>query len=198
MLLSLDFETGGISDREKAPVTLGVAIFDGPELIRSKEWLFKPIRDYKGELRFSYGAKAAEVHGYTLEDQETKGQDYREVYGELFEWLGGVWSKPVLSHGSNFDSDVWNNWQFALGSYDRKKRLFVPASEILIGPWLCSQRIARATLAVPNDVPNMKLDTLCQFFGHGPQGDIHGAEKDAILAGRLYWSLRERRKAVAA
>jgi DNA polymerase III epsilon subunit-like protein len=93
---------------------------------------------------------------------------------------------------------VWSNWQFALGSYDRNAKVFVPASEILIGPWLCSQRLARATLSVPADVPNMKLDTLCQFFGHGGQGEIHGAEKDAILAGRLYWSLRDKRKAAAA
>lgn len=196
--LSLDFETGGIADNQKVPVTLGVAEFNGPEVIRSKEWLFKPIRNWKGDLRFDYSAAAAQVHGYSLERMEDEGIDYREVYGQLHEWLGGVWSHPLLSHNAAYDESVWSNWQFALGDYNRSTKTFIPCTEILIGPWLCSQRLARATLTVPDHVPNMKLDTIAQFFGHGPQGDIHGAEKDAILAGRIYWDLRERRKAVAA
>lgn len=100
-MISLDFETGGISDNEKAPVTLGVAEFNGPELIRSKEWLFQPIRDYKGELRFSYSQKAAAVHGYSLDDMQSRGMDYREVYAELFDWLGGsgaIQSFPTTRH----------------------------------------------------------------------------------------------------
>jgi DNA polymerase III epsilon subunit-like protein len=44
----------------------------------------------------------------------------------------------------------------------------------------------------------LKLDTLCKYYGIGEQGDVHGSEVDAILAGRLYLALKGKAGSVAA
>ena len=121
-------------------------------------------------------------------DHEGKG--VQTVYSEVLDFLGKQWDKPILSHVAAYDQGVWGNMMFAAGRYDRDLRLSIPKPEILTGPWICTKRIAQSFLRVPEHVHNLKLDTLCKYYGIGEQGEIHGAEADAILAGKLYLALK--------
>lgn len=192
-LLALDFESGGIMLHERGPVTLGLAIMEDGEVIQSKEWLFAPIKDWQGKLKYTYTENARQIHGYTLEAMTLDGLSVQTIYREVGEFLGGVWSHPIVSHNAPFDSDIWSNFMFNLADFDRVRKVSIPVEELLIGPWIDTKRIAQATFEVPKDVKDLKLDTLCQHVGLGGQGEIHGAEKDAILAGKLYFKLRELR-----
>lgn len=194
--LALDFEASNILN--PAPVTLGLAIFQDGEVEASREWLFKPLRDYKGDLRFDYSANAEQIHGKTLAIMESEGQDEHQIYSEVLDFLGKKWSNPIVSHMASYDQGVWGNMMFVLSSYDRVKKLSIPKQEVLTGPWICTKRIAQSFLQVPEHVQNLKLDTLCKYYGIGKQGDVHGAEADAILAGKLYLSLKGKAKEQAA
>ena len=182
--LALDYEAGGIVN--PGPVTLGLAIFQDGEVEASKEWLFKPFRNWKDELMFEYTDDAAKVHGKSLAMMDTEGQDGHAIYSEVSEFLGGhIWDKPIMSHVASYDQGVWSNMMFALGSYDRDLRQHIPKQEILTGPWICTKRIAQSRCLVPSVVKNLKLETLLGHYGLGTQGDVHGAEQDAILAGHF-------------
>jgi DNA polymerase III epsilon subunit-like protein len=189
--LALDFESGGLEVRERAPVTLGLAVFEDGHLVKSQEWLFKPIRNWKGELRYSYSDGAVRIHGKSLVQMDTEGQDASHVYKEVSEFLGDVWSDPIVSHNAPFDGEVWGNFMFSLGYYDPGLRCRVPTKELLTGPWICTRRIATNRLVVPHQVPNMKLDSVARFFGLGGQQATHGAVFDAVLAGQVFLSLLE-------
>jgi len=195
--LALDFEAGSVHN--PGPVTLGLAIFQDGGVEASHEWLYKPIRDWNGNLRFEYTAEAEKVHGKTLAMMDADGLEPEEIYSQIQDFCGGDWQRPIISHVSAYDSNVWGNFTFSLGKYDRNRKLHIPAREILTGPWICTKRIAQSIPGlVPGSVPNLKLDTLCKFYGIGEQGDIHGAEADAILAGKLYLALKPIKVAVPA
>lgn len=194
--LALDFEAGSITN--PGPVTLGLAIFQDGEVESSREWLYKPIRDYKGDLRFEYTPEAEKVHGKSLAMMDAEGLEPEQIYSEVKDFIGGEWQRPIISHVSAYDSNVWGNFSFSLGQYDRNRKMHIPAREIITGPWICTFRIAKSIPGfVPHEVPNLKLDTLTRHFGHEGQGEIHGAEADAILAGQLYLSLLAHRKVLA-
>jgi DNA polymerase III epsilon subunit-like protein len=187
--LALDFETGGLTPQQKVPVTLGLAVFENGHVIRSAEWAFKPLRDWNGKRKHDYSECAAEIHGKSLAWLEEHGQTWARIYTEVLAFLDGTWSDPIISHNAPFDSEVWSNFLFGLSEYDRDYKAFATKREMLIGPWLDTKRIAQSRFLAPYDVENLKLDTLCKHFGLGAQGDIHGAEADAILCGRLYCAL---------
>ena len=115
--LALDFEAGSVVN--PGPVTLGLAIFQDGEVEASREWLFKPCRNYKGELMFEYTEDAARIHGKTLEIMDAEGMDVQAVYSEVLDFLGKPWSNPIISHASAYDANVWGNMMFAAGRYDR-------------------------------------------------------------------------------
>lgn len=188
--LALDTETGDLHD--KGIVTLGLAVFEDDQVVMSKEWLLKPMRFANGNLRFRYTEAAEKIHGISLQEMTTKGIEALVAYKEVREFLGGVWSYPIVSHNAAFDSDAWGNFIHALSRYDSASRASIPRQEILTGPWICTRRVAQGVAGiVPAKVKNLRLETLCNHFGLGDQGEIHGAEWDAILAGRLYLALRE-------
>lgn len=193
--LALDYEAGSIHN--PGPVTLGLAIFQDGEVESSHEWLFKPIRKWNGELMFEYTDEAAKIHGQTVPMMDDNGLDVQQIYSEVLDFLGKPWSSPIVSHNAPYDGSVWSNMMFALSSYDRVKRLSIPKQEILTGPWICTKRIAQSFLQVPQHVQNLKLDTLCKYYGIGEQGDVHGAEADAILAGRLYLAMKGKKQEAA-
>ncbi|MBS1702885.1 MAG: 3'-5' exonuclease [Armatimonadetes bacterium] len=171
-------------------MTLGLAIFEEGVVVKSKEWLFEPILDWRGNLRFDYSAAAAEIHGKTLQEMREHGQSCAEVYREVRDFLGSTWSHPIVSHNAPFDSEVWSTFLYVLAQWDRNHQGMALVSELLTGPWLDTKRIAQARFSPPYDIPDLKLDTLCRYFEIGAQGDVHGAEQDAILAGELYFKLR--------
>ena len=186
--LALDFETGDLCDR--APISLGLALFEDGELLRSKEWLFRPIHNYKGKLMWNYSENAGQIHGKNLLMMEADGIPTQQIYDEVLAFLGGIWDGPIVSHNAPFDGETWGNFMFVLGHYDAKRRLSIPATEILTGPWYCTQRLAQSLTLVPNTVKNLRLATLGSYFGIGDQGEVHGAERDAIIAGRLFMALQ--------
>lgn len=189
--LALDFETGGLTPQQKTPVTLGLAIFQDGEVVKSQEWAFKPLRDFNGKRKYDYSECAAEIHGKSLAWLEANGQTWERIYAEVLDFLGGTWTHPIISHNAPFDSELWSNFLYGLSEWDRNYKAMATKREILTGPWLDSKRLAQSRLLAPYDLENLRLDTLCKHFDLGAQGDIHGAEADAVLCGRLYLALRE-------
>ncbi len=187
--LALDFETGDLRDR--APVTLGLALFDDGELIKSKEWLFRPLRDHRGGLLWNYSENAALIHGKSLVEMEECGTHEQTIYEEVREFIGGKWEGAIVSHNASFDGDVWSNFLFVLGKYDSRAQQSTPAKELLAGPWYCTRRIAQSLGLVPQVLKNLKLTTLANYFQIGSQSDVHSAREDAILAGELFMTLME-------
>lgn len=200
-ILAADFETGNVSnglvDEEGAgsklapgPVTLGVAVMEGETVIESKEWLFAPVRGYRGELRRSYSDEATAIHGYSLEQMERDGLSVARVLDELgaFARKHKAISSKVVAFNSPFDLPVYSDCLFlAGGKVDGKFRHhFSP----LLGPWHCAAILSREMI---DGLKNYKLDTVAAHFGLARSTEKHGAEEDAILAGRIYHQLQQLR-----
>jgi DNA polymerase III epsilon subunit-like protein len=190
----LDFETGGLLPTQRTPVTLGLAIFEGGEVVKSKEWAFKPLRDSKGKRKYDYSECASEIHGKSLAWLEENGLGWRRIYNEVTDFLGcgifGVWDDLIISHNAPFDCEIWSTFIFHLGAYCDTDFVWKPKRELLAGPWQDTKRIAQSEELLLGEDPSLKLTVLAKKYGIGEQGDIHGAEADAILAGKLYLALR--------
>lgn len=187
-ILALDFETGGVVPERHAPVSLGIAVMEGPQVLASSEWVF-------GESdKREYDVRALRVSGTTW-SQIQAAPPVRDVMNSVQEWLRAnadvpsPFGWPIVSHRASFDQAFWSDCLFLAGEwrYDRaqKKRRYFPFHELLCGPWVCTMRMMQGWDALPD----YKLDTVAAHFGLSRSSEKHGALEDAILAGQVFHRL---------
>ena len=194
--LALDFETSHTDAQLGAPVTLGVAAFEDGEVVGSYEWVCKPDTHYKtGAVTRCYDERARLIHGYTLEHLLEHGEPLDKVCLGLTEFAAktGTSNATIVAYNSNFDQAFLNTMLYLGGSYDRITQAYRPYASPLSGPWQDAKALAER---ICPRLENYKLATVAPFLGVGEQGDVHGALKDALLAGKVFLSLRERMRGV--
>lgn len=184
MILAADFETGGTDPEQHAPVSLGLAVMGGDEVLASQHWIFgDQSKNDKAHMRRDYNVGALRISGYTWK-QIQDGMPPEKVLLEVRQFLSqnGVTAETVIvSHNAIFDQRVLSDLCFRLGEFDRGRlKQWMPIPSPLVGPWACTQRMA-------SNIPgiSVKLDGVAQYFGLS-QPVPHNALGDAILAGMIY------------
>lgn len=183
MILALDFETGGLDARVHAPITLGVAMMEGDEVLFQKEWIFARMDGDDRKHKRGYELRAMEINGIRLSDLKA-GQEESRVLLELDTELSCRRANPsaIVSHNAVFDQQFYEEIVYRCGAWSNAERRFVQHRHILPWPWVCTKRIASYYL----ELPDYKLDTCIKRFELARSGETHGALEDAILCGKLY------------
>lgn len=179
--LNVDFETGGLSPMLNAPVSLGIALMDGLDVLDSREWLIRPPRDKNGRLTKVYDMGAMEIHKISWKDlaaAPTAAQVVAEVRKQVLEW--DAYEMPRKAFNASFDYGFWQTLIYMAGEFDRGSYQFVQPAPMAIGTWQCVMERARHLLP---GLVNHKLDTVAAHFGLKRLGEAHGALEDAILCG---------------
>lgn len=197
--LALDFETGGLDPRVHAPVSLGVAVMNGSEVLDSREWLFAPPTNKEGKICRAYDVVALEISGTSWPRLKRDGLPVRQVMAELAElvrtspYINGP-DIPVVAFNAPFDIAFYSECLFLAGEWNQHTRRFETFSPPVYGPWQCARMLARARLP---RLEQYTLDAVAAACGLARSGQTHGALEDAILAGKLFAHLTNA-KAVAA
>lgn len=182
-IVALDFETGGVTPGESAHVSLGVALMEGPEVLDSREWIFAPAKDWKGNDRRKYELRAMEVNGIAWR-QILAGTPLEQVHAELSTWVKAedLARLPVIAYNASFDLAMYSDMLFLASSYNRQTQTLDRVKPPLVGPWHCSMMLAQHHFRCPD----YKLDTVAAKLGLARTGAKHGALEDAILAGKIF------------
>ena len=152
-MVAIDFETA--NEQRGSPCSVGIAVFEGRELVNSHEFLIRPP-----EMRFS--SFNIGIHGIRPTDVED-APDFREILEQLTAIIGG---SLVVAHNASFDMSVIRHTCDHYG-------LQYPQLE-----YLCTMNAARA--AFP-DMDRVKLNLLAARFQF--EFNHHRAEDDARVCG---------------
>jgi DNA polymerase III epsilon subunit-like protein len=183
--LVLDFETSGVEHKRHAPVSLGIALMDGAEVIDSKEWIIGPKLHYKtGAIEREYSISALEISGITwkqIKDAPSPLEICVDVAKVIHEW--GAHEMLTVAWNAPFDFAWYSELLFMAGGFNRSTNGFAPFPPFISGPWQCAMMATK--IAFP-DLLDYKLDTVAKKFGLSRSTEKHGALEDAILCGQIY------------
>lgn len=181
--VAIDYESSGLDPKRHAPVTLGVALMDGFDVLASQEWRFSPPTNKDGKVTREYDAFALEISGSSLE-QLREGQTVAVVMRELEEWAvrHDCASSLVVAFNAPFDFSFYSECLFLGGSWNQRTRSFQTFKPPLTGPWQCARMMAARQLSLEK----YSLDAVAAHFGLERSGETHGALEDAILAGKVF------------
>lgn len=184
--VALDFETSGLDPKRHAPVSLGVALMEGLDVIDSREWRFAPPTDKNGRITREYDAFALEISGNTIETVKA-GKPIATVMSDFSKWakLHNCQGSTVVAFNAPFDLAFYSECLFLGGSWNQHTRSFESSQPPLHGPWQCVRLMAVNIVRCGR----YNLDTVAARFGFSREGTKHGAIEDAILAGKIYASL---------
>jgi DNA polymerase III subunit epsilon len=149
----VDLETTGGSPPESRITEVGAVKYRGGERLGSFSTLVDPGVPIPPLVRYLTGIDELLVRG---------APPIEAVLPSLVEFLRGA---VFVAHNAGFD--------FRFLSHDLATMGYEPIS----GPPVCTARLARRVLS-PDDVPNVRLATLAQFFRIGVQ-PVHRALPDA-------------------
>jgi DNA polymerase III epsilon subunit-like protein len=180
--IALDFETSGLDAKVNAPVSLGVAVFDGGSVTASKEWTFAPPKR-DGKVTRVYDVFALKVSGKTLKEIEN-GEPISVVMTELAQFVRDFAcpGDTVVAFNAPFDLSFYSECLFLGGSWNQHARRFETFKPPLIGPWQCARMLCVEYLKLDQ----YNLDSCAAHFGLSRSTSAHGALEDAILAGQIY------------
>ena len=158
----LDFETANSSPCSACSV--GIAVFDGEgDILARYEQFLLPHKSYRYFDPFN-----TEIHGIRAEDVALS-PEFPDVAGEIFDLLRG---SLVVAHNAMFDMKV-------LCSLSQLYRIPLPDMY-----YFCTCKGARRMW---KQLPDHKLNTLCDFIGH--RFDHHQAGADAEAAGKVFFAM---------
>lgn len=152
-IVAIDFETA--NEQRASPCSVGVAVFEGHELVNSHEFLIRPP-----EMRFR--PLNIGIHGIRPSDVDG-APDFREILERLTTIIAG---SLVVAHNASFDMSVIRHTCDHYG-------IQYPQLE-----YLCTMNAARA--AFP-DMDRVKLNLLADRFQI--EFNHHRAEDDARVCG---------------
>lgn len=141
---------------------IGIAVVDGLEIIDSKSWLVRPIKN-------EYDDKSIEVHHITP-DMTENAQSFAEVWAEVCEYI--EYCDFVVAHNAAFD--------FGQNILPQLKEADIDIPYFNI---CCSLRIAEQEKGYGNNC--CKLESLHQYLNLGEYSP-HDAEEDAIATAELF------------
>lgn len=188
--IALDFETSGLDPKRHAPVTLGVAVFENGEVVASQEWLIAPPKDGKGNINREYDVSALEISGKTWKEIKNDGLSATMALSYLSTFVSehGCQDVTVVAFNAPFDFAFYSEMIFMAGGWNQHERRFEQFVSPLAGPWQCARMLALHRLG-ESKLSRWNLDTVAGHFGFARETETHGAEMDAILAGRIYATL---------
>lgn len=158
----LDFETANSSPCSAC--SIGIAVFDGEgDILARYEQFLLPHKYYRYFDPFN-----TVIHGIRAEDVSCS-PEFPEVADEIFEFLA---DSLVIAHNAAFDINVLN-------SLCQLYRIPIPDFH-----YFCTCKGARRMWP---QLPNHKLNTLCDFIGH--RFDHHQAGADAEAAGKVFFAM---------
>jgi len=193
-IIAADFETSGLDPKRNFPVSIGIALMDGGDVVDAYSSIISPPRGKDGKVTREYNVEALMISGITWK-QIQEGSPAASVLADLrrFADTHGCHGAPVVAFNAPFDLAFYSELLFASGAWDQHLRRFVGAVPPLYGPWHCARMIAANQVTLEN----YRLDTVAEHFGFSRTTDTHGALDDAILAGKVFHRLTEK-QAVAA
>lgn len=163
-ILCLDFETA--NSTPYSACSIGLASFDdGGEVIARYEQLLLPHRHYR-----YFDPYNTAIHGIYAEDVASS-PEFPDVADEIFEFLA---DSLVIAHNAAFDINVLN-------SLCQLYRIPIPDFH-----YFCTCKGARRMWP---QLPNHKLNTLCDFIGHCFEHHQAGADSEA--AGKVFFAMLE-------
>lgn len=182
--VALDFETSGLDPKTHAPVTLGVAVMDGDEVVEGREWLIAPPTDKNGKITREYNLVAMEINGVSWPKLKREGLPVCKVMQQLREFVAAhdAHKLTVVAFNAPFDLAWYSECLFLGGSWNQTLRRFETFLPPLVGPWQCARLVACAQI----DLDAYNLDAVAGHFRLARTGEKHGALEDAVLAGRVY------------
>ena len=158
----IDFETANSSPCSACSV--GIALFDGAgELLARYEQFLLPHKYYRYFDPFN-----TVIHGIRAEDV-AGSPEFPEAADEIFALLRG---SLVVAHNAMFDMNVL---------YSLSQLYHIPLPEL---SYFCTCKGARRMW---KQLPNHKLNTLCDFIGH--RFEHHQAGADAEAAGKVFFAM---------
>jgi DNA polymerase III epsilon subunit-like protein len=184
--LALDFETSGLDPKRHAPVSLGVALFEGGEPVWSNEWtIAPPSKD--GKITREYDVCALEISGVSWVKLKKEGTPIWKVLSDfnVYSEQLGLRDVPVVAFNAPFDFGWYSELLFLGGRWNQSLRRFEGAQPPLCGPWHCARLIACSSL----NLERYTLDAVSAHFGLSRSTELHGALEDAVLAGHVYQRL---------
>jgi DNA polymerase III epsilon subunit-like protein len=195
--ISLDFEGSGKDPRRHAPTQLGLALFEGDEVVSTLETLIGPPRHYKtNAINREYDSVALELTGFTMK-QLLEAPSPAEVCSMVRSWVRehAIGNLPLVAYNAGgYDWPMMRELAYLGGYYDQRARRREPASLGLSHRWVCAQELARAKIE-PEEVEAYSLDQVAKVLGlDGRTTELHGALEDAILAGRVLRALSKPRE----
>lgn len=186
--IALDFETSGLKPGEHAPVSLGVALMEGVDVIDSREWLLATPTDKNGRVNRAYDVVALEISGASWTKIKREGVPHAKVCKDLLDFSceHGAIHLPVVAFNAPFDFAWYSDLLFLGGSWNQHARKFETFLPPFAGPWQCARLLA--VHAAPG-LDAYNLDTVAAHYGLSRSTEKHGALEDAILAGKVFASI---------
>lgn len=188
--IALDFETSGVDPRRNAAIQLGVAYFEGPDIVSEAEWLICPTRNKKGYYTREYDLCSMEFSGIGWPALK-RAPTARQVATELDQWADRhrLHDAMVVAYRASFDMAFYSEFLFDAGDWPKGIKGFVPFTSPLLGPWLCAYQMARSKIPHGN-VPSFSLDEVANVYGIARTATRHSALEDARIAGCIYNAMR--------
>jgi DNA polymerase-3 subunit alpha (Gram-positive type) len=186
--VALDFETSGLDPKVNAPVSIGVALMDGGEVIDSLElFIAPPTRD--GRITRVYDVCALEVSGTSWKQIKT-APTALSVCKDLRKWAEKHDARhlQVVAFNAPFDLAFYSELLFMAGNWNQHLRQFEAFIAPFLGPWQCARMLAMDALRLDK----YSLDSVSEHYGFSRTGETHGSLEDAILAGKVYAQLAPR------
>lgn len=186
--LFLDFETSGTSPDDHAPVSLGLVLADGHDIVAEREILFGLPTDYRGKITRTYDAFALELNNTSLADIRNR-PNFRLGFEELQCWVRAHNAQNVRrwAYNASFDWSFWQTMLYLCGEYNRHAKAYETPLSPVVGPWQCAMEAAKPLN--PN-LPSYTLDSVLASVGMSRTSGHHGALEDARLLHRLVVALR--------
>lgn len=186
--LSADFETSGRSHERHAPVSLGLAVMEGENVLASTEFMIGPTKHWKtGEIEREYDVNALKISGTSWKDVLAAPHP-KVVVGQITDFAdeNDARDLPIKAFNAPFDISFYSLLLYLASDWHPTiKGVKVQPKPPLLGAWQCVLMRARAELSLPD----YKLDTVAAHFGLSRSGEKHGALEDAILCGRIDFRL---------
>jgi DNA polymerase III epsilon subunit-like protein len=186
-ILALDFETTGLTTYDN-PTSLTIVEFqDGDptgQVFDTKIRVPDTTKISLQAIQVQAGERltASNIANFIKNLLPDDAPDQREAMKMLADWTqgNGLTRVPVVAQHAPFD------WGF-LGNLERNTTAFKGA---YISPvWICTKVLARH--AFP-DAKSISLDALCVALNlPRRESTAHDSKEDAILAGRVYFALKE-------
>lgn len=187
--LAIDFETSGVDVKRHAPVSLGVALFEGAIVVDQLEQRIGPPFNKEGKITREYDVCALEVNGATWASIKNAPPPEAACAALMgFAKRHDARELPVVAFNAPFDLAFYSELLYLGGSWNQIERCYQTFAPPLVGPWQCVRLLAVHRLG-QSALPKWNLDCVAEHFGLSRSSGTHGAIEDAVLAGKLYAAL---------